>query len=105
MDVSDKEDELGSMRGRPMNYKTAGRSMCDPMFGRSRGLGITSSKAKDIIQKDHAAILDIFNQLRIIFKTSIIQMNVCLVQAFPFLRQFRLVICPSLSKNIFYLIP
>ena len=50
------------------------------------------SRTKVIIQTDHTAILDILNQSSMTSTISIIQMNVCLVRASQFLRQFRLVV-------------
>ena len=53
---------------------------------------VESLRAKVIIQTDHTAILDILNQSSITSTTSTMRMNVCLVRASQFLRQFRLVV-------------
>ena len=61
------------------------------------------SRVKVIIQTDHTAILDILNQSSIISTTSTMQMNVCLVCASQFLRQFPLVIWHKPGKK--YILP
>ena len=53
---------------------------------------VESSRTKIIIQTDHNAILNIMQQLSITSTSSTMRINVCLVRAFQFLRQFRLVV-------------
>ena len=53
---------------------------------------VESFRASVIIQTDHSAILDIMQQSSITSMSSTMRMNVCLIRAFQFLRQFRLVV-------------
>ena len=53
---------------------------------------IESSRDPVVIQTDHSAILDITKQLSITSKSSTVRMNVRLVRASQFLRQFRLAV-------------
>ena len=53
---------------------------------------VESSRAKVIIQTDHTAILDIMQQSSITSTSSTMRMNVRLVRASQFFRQFRLVV-------------
>lgn len=60
---------------------------------------VESARAKVIIQTDHSAIRDIVQQSLITSTTSAMQMNVRLVRASQFLRQFRLVVCHKPGKE------
>lgn len=60
---------------------------------------IESSKLKVIIQTDHSAIINIFQQLLITSTTSTMRLNLRLVRASQFLQQFRLDVCHKPGKE------
>ena len=60
---------------------------------------IKSSKSNIIIQTDHSAIIDIFQQSSITSTTLPMRLNLRFVQASQFLQQFKLDICHKPGKN------
>lgn len=60
---------------------------------------VESSRASVIIQTDYAAILDIMQQSSITSTSSIMRMNVRLVKASQFLRQFHLIVRHKSGKE------
>lgn len=58
-----------------------------------------SSKSNVIIQTDHSAIIDIFQQSSIMSITLTMRLNLRLVQVFQFLQQFKLDDCHKSGKE------